>query len=207
MKVLELFSGSGSIGSAFSAEGWEVVSLDLDPKTEADIHENILTWDHKMYPPGFFDAIWASPCCTQYSCARRGAKTPRNLDLADSLVQRSLEIIAYFQPRFWFIENPTTGLLKDRPFMAGIPFTDVDYCCFCNWGYRKRTRIWTNSGLVGSLCRGSGLCPNMEGKRHRTTAQQGRNKTKSGFHGFVCSTKQLYRIPPALCRLVVSSCS
>jgi hypothetical protein len=207
MKLLELFSGSGSIGSAFSAQGWEVVSLDLDPKTDADIHEDILTWDHKAFPPGFFDAVWASPCCTQYSCARRGAKTPRNLVLADSLVLRSLEIIAYYQPQFWFLENPTTGLLKDRPFMAGIPFTDVDYCCFCEWGYRKRTRIWTNSGLVGSLCCGPGLCPNMEGKRHRTSAQQGKNKTKAGLHGSVFSTKLLYRIPPDLCKLVVSSCS
>ena len=76
MRILELFSGSGSIGQAFRSKGWDVVSLDMDPKTEADIHEDILSWDHKAFPPGFFDAIWASPCCTQYSCARTNAKTP-----------------------------------------------------------------------------------------------------------------------------------
>ena len=74
MKLLELFSGTGSIGNAFSNLGWEVVSLDLDPKTPATIHENILSWDFAVLPPGHFDAIWASPCCTNYSCARRGAK-------------------------------------------------------------------------------------------------------------------------------------
>ena len=137
-KLLELFSGSGSIGKAFRAKGWDVVSLDIDPKTEADIHEDILTWDYKSFPVGEFDAIWASPCCTQYSCARTSAATPRNLDLADSLVKRSLEIIAYFQPKTWFLENPATGMLKDRPFMAGIPYEDLDYCCYCNWGYRKK---------------------------------------------------------------------
>ena len=85
-KLLELFSGSGSIGKAFRSKGWDVVSLDMDPKTDADIHEDILTWDYKSFPVGEFDAIWDSPCCTQYSCARTSAKTPRNLDLADSLV-------------------------------------------------------------------------------------------------------------------------
>ena len=97
----------------------------------------MLTWDHTIYPPGHFDAVWASPCCTQYSCARRGAKIPWNLPLAGSLVLRSREIIDYYNPRVWFIETPQTGLLKDRPFMAGLPFTDVDYCAYCDFGYKK----------------------------------------------------------------------
>ena len=199
MKLLELFSGSGSIGAVFSQRGWSVTSLDLDPKTEADIHENILTWDFHVFPPGFFDVVWASPCCTQYSCARTSAATPRNLALADSLVKRSLEIIEYFQPRAWFIENPATGLLKTRPFMEGLPWVDLDYCSYSDWGYRKRTRIWTNSGLVGKLCLGKGLCPNMVEKRHRTTAQQGRNKCSDGLYGDHHSTRQLYKLPPDLC--------
>ncbi len=206
MRVLELFSGSGSIGNTFALQGWEVVSLDSDVKTDALIKTDILEWDHTVFPVGHFDVVWASPCCTQYSCARRGAKTPRNLDLADSLVKRSLEVIEYFLPRFWFIENPTTGFLKDRPFMEGLPFSDVDYCCYSSWGYRKRTRIWTNSGFVGRLCGGRGECPNMEGNRHKSTAQQGRNKTASGLHGEVHSTRLLYRIPASLCEELEASC-
>ena len=41
MKLLELFSGTGSVGKVFTEAGWEVTSLDLDPKTEATIHEDI----------------------------------------------------------------------------------------------------------------------------------------------------------------------
>ena len=93
MRLLKKGSGTGSVGTAFSSQGWEVVSLDMDPKTEATIHEDIVTWDHATYPPGHFDVIWASPCCTHYSCARRGAKTLRNLALADSFVLRSVELI------------------------------------------------------------------------------------------------------------------
>jgi hypothetical protein len=28
--------------------------------------------------------------------------------------------------------------------MKDIPFYDVDYCMYSDWGYKKRTRIWTN---------------------------------------------------------------
>ena len=206
MKLLELFSGTGSVGSAFAARGWEVVSLDLDPKTKAQIHENILTWNYKVFPRGHFDAIWASPCCTHYSCAHRGAKTPRNLDLADSLVCKSLEIIDYFQPKTWFIENPATGLLKDRPFMKELAFADVDYCCYCDWGYRKRTRIWNNVGLKNNKCLGFGKCPNMEGRKHKTTAQQGRNRSKEGLYGSSFTQKELHKIPLNLCLEICSAC-
>jgi hypothetical protein len=206
MRILELFSGSGSVGKVFAQRGWDVVSLDCDVKTGATIKTDILAWDHTVFQPGSFDVVWASPCCTQYSCARRGAKTPRNLDLADALVKRSLDLISYFEPRVWFIENPASGLLKDRPFMEGIPWTDADYCCYSDWGYRKRTRLWTNSGFKGKLCVGRGGCPNMEGNRHKSTAQQGRNRTSTGLHGHHHSTKNLYRIPEDLCSEIESLC-
>ena len=205
MKLLELFSGTGSIGNTFSKLGWEVVSLDLDQKTPAKIHENILNWNYAVFPPGYFDAVWASPCCTNYSCARRGAKKPRNLELADSLVLRSREIIDYFKPRAWFIENPQTGLLKTRPFMEGVPFADVDYCCFCDWDYRKRTRMWNNVGFESCLCPGTGVCQNMEGRKHRESAQQGKRKTKTGLVGTSKRTAKLHRIPEMLCEKIDNS--
>ena len=207
MKLLELFSGTGSVGSAFASAGWEVTSLDSDPKTDATIHEDILTWDYSTYPPGHFDVIWSSPCCTHYSCARRGAKTPRNLALADSLVLRSQEIISYFNPHAWFIENPQTGLLKDRPFMHSIPFCDVDYCAYCDFGYRKRTRIWNNINFQGKLCLGRGFCINMDGNKHKTTAQQGTNRGKEGLYGTHISQQNLHKIPRLLCFDIVTACS
>ena len=207
MKLLELFSGTGSVGSAFASAGWEVTSLDSDPKTDATIHEDILTWDYSTYPPGHFDVIWSSPCCTHYSCARRGAKTPRNLALADSLVLRSQEIISYFNPHAWFIENPQTGLLKDRPFMHSIPFCDVDYCAYCDFGYRKRTRLWNNINFQGKLCLGWGCCPNMDGNKHKTTAQQGTNRGREGLYGTHISQQNLHKIPPSLCLDIVVASS
>jgi len=207
MRLLELFSGSGSIGKTFEEKGWEVVSLDVNPKSNATIKLDIRMWDYTLFRKGYFDAIWASPCCTHYSCARRGAKTPRNLEWADSLVLKSLEIINYFEPKFWFIENPQTGLLKSRPFMYELPFTDLDYCRYCNWGYRKRTRIWTNTKLEGKLCLGKGKCENMDEERHNTTAQQGRNVMRNGYYGGNFKAADLGRIPPLLCIDVLAACT
>ena len=163
-------------------------------------------WDHTVFPTGHFDVIWASPCCSQYSCARRNAKTPRDLNHADALAKRPLELATYFQPPIWLLENPETGLLKTRTFMSGLPWSDVDYCAYSSWGYRKRTRLWNNCGFVGKLCQGSGRCPNMEGHRHKTSAQQGRNRTSTGLHGEHHSTKQLYKLPPVLCAEIEFYC-
>ena len=71
----------------------------------------------------------------------------RDLEYADSLVLKGLEIIEFFSPQAWFLENPRTGLLPRRPYMKGLAYVGVDYCCFSDWGYQKPTRIWGSEGL------------------------------------------------------------
>ena len=67
-RLLELFCGTKSIGRAFEAAGWEVVSLDIVSKFEptilCDILCDIRSWDYALFPP-----VWASPVCTEYSQA------------------------------------------------------------------------------------------------------------------------------------------
>ena len=128
-RALFLCSGTGSVGRPFREAGWEVVDVDRDGRFGAEVVVDILTWDFRSaYPQGHWDVIWASPDCTQYSRARTTAKTPRDLEGADALVAKCREIIEYFCPRRWFIENPDTGLLKDREVVAGLPYVRVDYC-------------------------------------------------------------------------------
>lgn len=142
MKVLELFSGTGSVGKCCKALDWEVVSLDIDER--ADIVCDILKWNYKIYDKDYFDVIWASPPCDEYSCMNycRPEKVP-DIEGANKLVLKTLEIMNYFNCYLWFIENPQTGLLKNQSFMKELPFYDVDYCMY-NHIIRKRTRIWTN---------------------------------------------------------------
>jgi len=167
MRLLELFCGTKSVSKAIGLHFTEVISLDICPEFEPTILEDILSWDYKVYPPGFFHTIWASPPCQEFSCLNnaRPEKVP-NLALADSLVLKAIEIIEYFNPERFFIENPQSGTLKDRPYMLGLPFVDMDYCRF-GFPYKKRTRFWTTEGLSSKLCQGPRRCPGMVGRRHK----------------------------------------
>ena len=93
--LLELFSGTGSIGRAFRDQSWEVFAVDLDPKAAADLHIDILDITPAMLPAQI-DCIWASPPCTHYSRARTKAKTPRDLNGSDKLAQKVLDLVAHY---------------------------------------------------------------------------------------------------------------
>ena len=91
MKLLELFSGTGSVGEPFRAQGHEVISVDVDPRflQPGDIQEDILQLDYKSLP-WVPDVLWGSPPCTEYSRAK--TRGHRNLELADRLVAKWIEI-------------------------------------------------------------------------------------------------------------------
>jgi len=163
MKVLELFSGTHSVGKVCKKLDWNTLSLDIDGG--ADITMSILDWDYKHYPKDAFDIIWASPPCATFSSLQNSnLGRMRNgevytLDvmetemktIGDPLVLKALEIIRYFNPKYWFMENPQTGLLKDQSFMKDLDFVDADYCMYGK-PYRKRTRFWTNKKCKMHLC-------------------------------------------------------
>ena len=112
MKLLELFAGTGSVGNVAKNFGIEVISLDKD--MNADIKTDIMNWNYKIYAPHYFDIIWASPPCTEYSRAKTIGV--RKIDEANAVVLKTLEIIKYFDPIFYMIENPQSGLLKNQTF-------------------------------------------------------------------------------------------
>ena len=146
-RMLDLFCGTNSVGDVFRKRGYDVESVDLLPQYSPTICCDILDWDYETdYHPGHFEVIAASPPCTEYSSAM--TMRPRRLELADSLVRKTLEIIQFFRPNFWFMENPRLGLLKTRRLVMDLPYLDVDYCQFSDWGYQKPTRIWGSPHLA-----------------------------------------------------------
>jgi len=200
--LLELFSGTGSVGSAFMAKGWDVVSLDLDPKAHSPtILKNILDFDVATDLQGYrrVDCIWASPPCTHYSKARTSGG-PRDLQGADTLVRKTLEIAAALGDPPIFIENPYTGMLKGRGLLDHLQLNTLDYCMY-GTPYRKRTAIWSNTTWLPARPLCGGNCGNMEkglGKRmrHKADAQQG---TRGRVSDPCFSQRDLYRIPHELC--------
>ena len=207
MKVLELFSGTRSVGKICDELGWDSYSVDLI--SDADFKGDVMDFDYRQFPKNTFDIVWASPPCTNYSKLQDGwlgrmrkgelytkEVQEREMNEDDKLVSRTLEIINYFNC-LWFIENPAGSRMKDRIMMKDLPNYVVDYCMYSQWGYRKRTRIWTNlKGFQAKTCDKN--CGNMIGNLHKTNL--GNTERKQKTQGIGTSQQDRYRIPPELIR-------
>ena len=202
MRLLELFSGTKSVGKVAEQLGYEVISLDLK---DADINCDILEWDHTTFESGYFDVVWASPPRTEYSRAKTTGI--RKIEHANKIVLKTLDIIEYFNPKYYIIENPQTGLLKDQWFMYGLPYVDIDYCKY-GMPYRKRTRLWNNvfQWKPKSLCNKD--CGNMNGNKHKAVAQRGPSGKKETWQDQrLFKQSELYIIPENLIYDIFNSMS
>ena len=208
MNSLELFAGTGSFGKIAFEKGYNNLSLDMDGKS--DITISIMDWDYKKYPPNSFDIIWSSPPCTEYSHLqygylnrmRKGKIFTRevwedNMKEADKILERTLLIIDYFKPKYWFIENPATSRMKERHLIKDLPFYIVDYCKYSDWGYRKRTRIWTNlENFKPLLCKKD--CGSIVDGKHKNNLGNSERAKITNSKNY--SQQDRYRIPPKLIR-------
>jgi len=113
------------------------------------------------------------------------------------LLRKTQEIIKYFNPTWWYIENPATGKMKQ--FLTDLNHYDVDYCMYSDWGYKKRTRIWTNKmDFTPKLCnKACGNLTSVNGRllhKNNLGNSHGNRLTK----GSCGSINMRYRIPPQL---------
>ena len=198
LRLLELFCGTGSIGKVAKEFGFEVISVDLNKKAKPTFCTDILQWEYKCYPVGYFDVIWASPPCDTFSILKSswigrelkrfpGQVYTRELMLREQesigvpILNKTKEIIDYFKPKHYWIENPQTGRMKD--YMTDYKHTDVCYCMY-GFDYKKPTRIWHNKDkFEGKTC-------NHKGKHARGI---GNKNAKC-----VNTLNERYSIPPAL---------
>ena len=154
VKVLVLCSGTKSVEDALYQRFHNVIEttgIDINPIFCPDICVDICKWDYKSsYPKNYFDVIWASPDCSQYSKSHTIGE--RQIEKADNLVLSCLEIIKYFNPHVWVIEN-SDGALKTTPFMKGWNNYKMkcSYCCY-GFCYQKHTNICNNAQITLKMC-------------------------------------------------------
>ena len=106
-RAQDFFSGTGSVANRLRELGYEVITLDIDPRTNPTICCSVGEWDYSEYPPGFFKIIAASVPCAEYSLAKTTA--PREFERANVLVCQVMNIVEYFQPKIWWVENTRYG--------------------------------------------------------------------------------------------------
>ena len=202
MKVLILCSGTGSLDRAFAEEGWNVTSVDIDPKSCATYTADICEWQ----PPvgETWDCIWASPPCTEFS--RALTTRPRRLEEGLRIALRCLDLVIQLRPTVWFIEKPGTGLLPKQRHFETLP---CDYVTYCKYGYPYKKLTWIANNCSTwhprIVCCNAYPCTAMLNGRHPECAQRGPSRGKGGLYGSACSLAQLYSLPPVLCHEIAQA--
>jgi len=203
MKILELFAGSRSIGKEAEKLNFNVFSSDINNFDKIDYVVNILEFDYKKVPFNP-DVIWASPPCTGFSVAALGhhwtggknAYIPKTdtAKLGIELAKKTIEIINYYKPKYFFIENPR-GLLRKMDFMDNFIRHTVTYCQYGD-NRMKPTDIWTNSNIwtPRKPCKNGDSC--------HISAPRGSRTGTQGLKGAYERSK----IPELLCKEILNSC-
>ena len=213
MNVLELFSGTQSIGKKFRAKGHNVLSVELNPIFTTDewgleqwtMSVSDVDWKKvEEHFGGAVDVIWASPMCTTHSIAaishhrtrgEDGLLYPKsdNAKAHDEVLKATLNLIDKLMPKYYFIENPRGGMRK-APMMQDI--NDLRHTLtYCQYGdtRMKPTDIWTNhpDPKFKPACKNGAPCHESAPRGSRTGTQ--------GLKG----NMERSVIPPALCEHIV----
>jgi hypothetical protein len=142
--LLDLFAGLGGFSQAFEdADGWEVVTVDIQERFGTDITADVMDLRPSDLPDA--DVVLASPPCTCFSLAANGhhehfdGQEPLTDDARDAvaLVYHTLGLIRSVSPEWWWLENPRGKLRK----VLGRPEGTVSLCQY-GYGWQKPTDLW-----------------------------------------------------------------
>ena len=123
--ILHLCADIGSDTYFYNINGYDVRTIGVDIGVE------------NYKPPTDVHGVIANPVCTEFSTAK-GFHKDGDYGKGMFLVNHCLRIIKECNPKFWAIENPATGRLKDflgdpdmvyQPWQYGDPWT-------------KKTALW-----------------------------------------------------------------
>ena len=94
------------------------------------------------YGTATIHGIIANPVCTDLSRARAGGKA-KDIEKGLFLVRHCQRIIEELQPKWWVIENPASGVLRDYLGTPDLVYQPYEY----GSGWTKKTALWGNFRL------------------------------------------------------------
>ena len=224
MKVLELFAGSRSFSKVAEEMGMETFTSDIKPFEKIDLVIDILELDNDLLMQKLFikgidniDCVWASPPCTYFSVASIGHHwnkdhTPKTEEakLGVKIIQKTVDIIKFLKPDYFFIENPR-GKLRKLEVVKGIPRATVTYCQYGE-DRMKPTDIWSNfifeeHSLLSEDNKLQGwkpreMCFNGNKNCHHQPAPRGSQTGTQGIKGNYLRSV----VPYELCKEILNSC-
>lgn len=212
--VLDVFCGTKSVRRALrdilerSDLDYRVLHLDLDLGRAPDVGCDVRDWKKELvdklgFREGDFDIIWISPECRRFS--RAAHPDDEDIKRALELVICGRDIIDYFKPIAWLMENPR-GRLREQEIMHDIEhlLLSLTYCHYHTLGLYKPTDIWTNvPGIVVDFCCRKTPCSWIKQghSRHRRSAQRG--PSPCGTPG--CSIDAAQHVPHQLMVILMSA--
>ena len=147
--ILSLFDLTGNWSKPYRENGFEVIQVDLQMGID------ILDWKYQNIPKERVYGILAACPCTDFSLsgARHFARKDADGTTANSieLVKKTMEIVNYFEPVFWVIENPMSRIHKLNPELGPVKYK-FNPCDFAGYmttteeqdeeRYNKATWLW-----------------------------------------------------------------
>jgi hypothetical protein len=197
--ALILFAGKNKAKVVFEKAGYKTYSVDANPKFNSDLTGDVMEMRMDQVPFKPY-VIIASPPCPCFSVAGFAKHwdnqgRPKTAKAVRSIgnVLATLDIVSYFKPKYYFIENPV-GLLRKMPFMQSHKRVTVDYCQYGSRA-RKPTDIFTNiEGWTPKRCHNGATC-------HESSPRG----TTGGVQG-MSNAEERAIIPKKLCEEILRVC-
>ena len=160
---LDLFAGVGGFSEAFEeADGWEVVTVDVEEKFDPDICADVLDLRPEDLPDA--DVVLVGHPCTLFSTAgnhdewdlknRRptGDRAKRHV----AMLFHTLGLVHAISPEYWYLENPRRSRIN---WLIGPPTEWVTYCQY-GTDYQKPTGLWGDHapGMTYRRCKRGDPC-------------------------------------------------
>jgi hypothetical protein len=149
--LISLYDRTGNWSRPYRENGWEVVQVDIQ------LGQDILTWDYRQFDNRGKVIVLAAQPCDDYavSGSRWFAEKDKNgtTEQSNKLVQRTSEIINYFNPFAWALENPKTRIHKLNPWLGQRPkyiFNPCDHAAFLQQN-REHERYNKETWLFGKF--------------------------------------------------------